>query len=137
MAIGNVADDEQKLVDAAIRVRIKSYAPFSQYYVGAAIIDENGALHIGCNVENSSFPESSCAEANAIGAMIAAGGTRIVALAAVGGHDELEACTPCGGCRQRIFEFSDEKTRVILMSEDDVIESHLIYEMLPGGFRLR
>ena len=133
----DVSDDERKLVDAATKVRANSYAPFSQYYVGAAIIDENGALHTGCNVENSSFPESACAESNAIGAMIAAGGSRIVAIAAVGGHDDLEACTPCGGCRQRIFEFGDEKTRVILIGENDRVEGHLIDEMLPGGFRLR
>jgi cytidine deaminase len=137
MATQNVSDDEQKLFDAATKVRANSYAPFSQYYVGAAIIDENGALHIGCNVENSSFPEGACAEANAVGAMIAAGGKRIVAIAAVGGHDDLEACTPCGGCRQRIFEFGDENTRVILKGENDTIEGHLIYELLPGGFRLR
>lgn len=137
MAIHDVSDDERKLIDAATNVRANSYAPFSQYYVGAAIIDENGALHIGCNVENSSFPESACAEANAIGAMIAAGGSRIVAIAAVGGHDDLEACTPCGGCRQRIFEFGDENTRVILIGENDTVEGHLINEMLPGGFKLR
>ena len=137
MAIQGVSDDEQKLVDAATNVRANSYAPFSQYYVGAALSDETGALHIGCNVENSSFPEGSWAEANAIGAMIAAGGTRIVAIAAVGGHDDLEACTPCGGCRQRIFEFGDENTRVILIGENDTVEGHLIFDMLPGGFRLR
>ena len=77
MATQNVSDDEQKLFDAATKVRANSYAPFSQYYVGAAIIDENGALHIGCNVENSSFPEGACAEANAVGAMIAAGGNEL------------------------------------------------------------
>ncbi len=137
MSAQSVSDDEQKLVDAATKVRANSYAPFSEYYVGAAIIDENGALHTGCNVENSSFPEGLCAEANAIGAMIAAGGSRIVTIATVGGHDNLEACTPCGGCRQRIFEFSDENTRVILMGDDNIVEGHRIYDMLPGGFRLR
>ena len=136
MSTRDVSEDEQKLIDAATKVRANSYAPHSQYYVGAAIIDEVGALHTGCNVENSSFPEGSCAEANAIGAMIAAGGKRIVAIATVGGYDDLEACTPCGGCRQRIFEFGDDKTRVILVGENNTLEGHLIDEMLPGGFRL-
>ena len=69
--------------------------------------------------------------------MVAAGGKRIVAIAAVGGTDELEACTPCGGCRQSIREFADENTRVILIGDGNSIDSYSIEELLPAAFRLR
>lgn len=129
--------DEQKLIDAAIEVRPNAHAPYSGYRVGAALIDDTGTLHTGCNVENAAFPEGTCAEANAIGAMVVAGGKRIVAIAAVGGKDDLEACTPCGGCRQSIREFSDAATRVILIGDGNSIDSYSIDELLPAAFRLR
>ena len=129
--------NEQQLIDAAKEVRPNAHAPYSGYRVGAALIDETGALHIGCNVENAAFPEGTCAEANAIGSMVAAGGKRIVAIAAVGGADDIEACTPCGGCRQSILEFADENTRVILIGEGNKIDSYSIEELLPAAFRLR
>ncbi len=129
--------DEQELIDAAKKVRPNAHAPYSGYLVGAALIDDTGTLHAGCNVENAAFPEGTCAEANAIGSMIAAGGKRIVAIAAVGGSDEIEACTPCGGCRQSIREFSDENTRVILIGDGNSIDSYSIDELLPAAFQLR
>ncbi len=129
--------DEQQLIDAAKEVRPNAHAPYSGYRVGAALIDDTGTLHTGCNVENAAFPEGTCAEANAIGSMVAAGGKRIVAIAAVGGADEIEACTPCGGCRQSILEFADENTRIILIGDGKQIDSYSIDELLPAGFRLR
>ena len=102
-----VSADERKLIDTATEVRENAHAPYSGYRVGAALLDEEGRIHTGCNVENAAFPEGTCAEANAIGSMVAAGGKRIVAIAAVGGTDAIEACTPCGGCRQCILEFAD------------------------------
>lgn len=128
--------DEQALVEAAKSVRIKAYAPFSNFLVGAAVLDENGEMHTGCNVENSAYPEGLCAEANAIGAMITAGGKRIAAIAAVGGKDGLEFCTPCGGCRQKISEFADENTRIILVGTDNDILIYSTEELLPNSFRL-
>ena len=129
--------DEQQLINAAKEVRTNAHAPYSGYMVGAALVDDTGAMHTGCNVENAAFPEGTCAEANAIGSMVAAGGKRIVALAAVGGADEVEACTPCGGCRQSILEFADENTRIILIGEGNQIDSYSIDELLPAAFRLR
>ena len=129
--------DEQQLIDAAKEVRPNAHAPYSGYRVGAALLDDTGTLHTGCNVENAAFPEGTCAEANAIGSMVAAGGKRIVAIAAVGGADEIEACTPCGGCRQSILEFADENTRIILIGEGKQIDSYSIDELLPAAFRLR
>ena len=129
--------DEKRLVQAARAVRQNAYAAYSGYRVGSAVLDEIGRVHVGCNVENSSFPLGACAEANAIGAMVAAGGKRIVAIAAVGGRAELDACTPCGGCRQIIQEFADENTRVILIGADGSPQTHLISTLLPASFRLR
>ena len=132
---GNTIDD-QALIGAAKKVRQHAYAPYSGYHVGAALLDDTGQVHSGCNVENSAFPEGVCAEANAIGSMVAAGGKMIVAIAAVGGRDEIEACTPCGGCRQKILEFADGDTRVLLIGDDGRIESYSIEELLPSSFRL-
>ncbi len=129
--------DEQQLIDAAKEVRPNAHAPYSGYRVGAALLDDTGAVHTGCNVENAAFPEGTCAEANAIGSMIAAGGKRIVAIAAVGGADKIEACTPCGGCRQSILEFADENTRIILIGEGKQIDSYTIDELLPAAFKLK
>jgi cytidine deaminase len=131
------AIDKERLVHAATAVRQNAYAAYSGYRVGAAVLDELGRVHAGCNVENSSFPLGACAEANAIGAMVAAGGKRIVAIAAVGGREELEDCTPCGGCRQIIQEFSDGSTQVFLIGENGEVETHTIDGLLPLSFRLR
>lgn len=128
--------DEERLMKAARAVRQNAYAPHSKFLVGAALLDEIGRVHAGCNVENASFPEGSCAESNAIGAMVAAGGRRIAAIAVVGGHDALQSCTPCGGCRQRILEFADADTRVILVGDDGGIDIRGIHQLLPVSFHL-
>jgi cytidine deaminase len=128
---------EQQLIDAAKDVRAKAHAPYSGYKVGAALLDDTGAIYTGCNVENAAFPEGTCAEANAIGSMVAAGGKRIAAIAAVGGAEDIGACTPCGGCRQRIREFADKNTRVILIGDGNRIESYSIDELLPAAFLLK
>ena len=130
-----MTSNEQTLIDTAIKVRENAYAPYSNYFVGAAIIDEAGNLHTGCNVENAAFPQGACAEANAIGAMVSSGGKRISAIAAVGGREKLEACTPCGGCRQRIQEFADEDTVVILLDDRGTPRIYKIAELLPDSFR--
>ena len=129
--------DDKQLIEAAKAARQNAHAPYSNYYVGAAIIDDQGKTHSGCNVENAAYPEGNCAEANAIGAMVASGGKKIAVIAAVGGTDELEFCTPCGGCRQSILEFSDEDTRVILLDEEGQIQKYSIDDLLPMAFRLR
>jgi cytidine deaminase len=129
--------DDQKLIEAAKEAREHAHAPYSNYFVGAAIVDDNGDVHTGCNVENAAYPQGNCAEANAIGAMVTAGGKKISVIAAVGGGKELEFCTPCGGCRQSILEFSDENTRVILIDEEGTIQKYSLDELLPLAFRLR
>lgn len=128
--------DEQALINAAKEVRQRAHAPYSGYQVGSALLDDAGQVHRGCNIENAAFPEGVCAEANAIGSMISSGGKKIVAIAAVGGRDEIVACTPCGGCRQKILEFADTSTRILLLGNDGEIESYSVDDLLPASFRL-
>ncbi len=128
--------NDEELINQAVEVRERAYSRYSGYSVGAALVDDQGDVHTGCNVENASFPQGSCAETGAIAAMVAAGGTRIVAIAVAGGSDRITTCTPCGGCRQRISEFADGETRVILIAEDDEWHSYGIDELLPHSFKL-
>ena len=127
----------EDLINAAKEARANAYCAYSNYRVGAAIVDDRGHLHVGCNVENAAYPQGSCAEAGAIGAMIAAGGKRIVTIAvAGGGENRTRACTPCGGCRQRIHEFSDEKTRIIVKDDDTKWHTYTMDDLLPSSFHL-
>ena len=129
--------DDDRLLEAAKNVRRNAYAPYSHYQVGAALLDEVGRVHTGCNVENAAFPEGTCAEANAIAAMVAAGGRRIAAIAVAGGRDALEPCTPCGGCRQKIAEFADPATRILLLDAAGTVTAHKTGDLLPNSFRLQ
>ncbi len=128
--------DKDALIRAATKAREQAYARYSGYRVGAAILDEQGRVHTGCNVENAAYPLGSCAETAAIGAMIAAGGERIRAIAVVGGSDDVGICTPCGGCRQRIREFADDETRIVVRADDTGWTEFTIEELLPASFRL-
>jgi cytidine deaminase len=128
--------NDEELLDAARNVREMAYCPYSNFQVGAALIDENGNIHVGCNVENAAYPQGSCAEASAISAMIASGGQRIVTIAVAGGGLKTRACAPCGGCRQRIHEFSDTETRIIFKDDDDKWHRYSMAELLPSSFHL-
>lgn len=124
------------LFERAEAVREQAYAPYSKFRVGAAIEDEAGRIHVGCNVENAAYPNGACAEAGAIAAMIASGGKRIRKIAVIGGGEKIEACTPCGGCRQRIAEFADAETQILLRDEAGVVRSYSMAELLPAAFAL-
>jgi cytidine deaminase len=113
-------------------VRDKAHAPYSRFKVGAALLDEQGRIHAGCNVENSAYPQGLCAEAGAITAMVAAGGTRIVAVAVVG--EGAQACVPCGGCRQKLREFAPIYTPVIAADMQQVRGRFTLGELLPHSF---
>lgn len=127
---------DQQLIDAALAVREKAYCPFSGFYVGAALLDDQGKMHIGCNVENASYPQGNCAETSAIAAMVAAGGKTIVTIAVAGGKEKVTPCTPCGGCRQRIAEFADDQTRIIVIDDDNDWHTYTMSELLPARFHL-
>jgi len=109
----------------------KAYAPYSNFSVGAALIDENNNVHLGCNVENSAYPEGVCAEAGAISNMILSGGKSIKKILIVSSGDLM--VTPCGGCRQKIKEFSDENTQ-ILIDHNNEITQFSMNDLLPHSF---
>ena len=120
------------LLSAALSIRSKAYAPYSNFLVGAAILDEQGQIHLGVNVENAAYPVGACAEASAISAMIATGGRQVKAIAVVGAGPVL--CTPCGGCRQRIREFANPDTPVLVGDERGLKERFTLDQLLPASF---
>lgn len=121
-----------KLFNEALEARGNAYAPYSKFLVGAAILDNDGKIHIGCNVENVSYPVGTCAEAGAISAMVASGGRRIKEILVVADSNTL--ITPCGACLQRIFEFADNDTLIHLADMGGVRRTFKISEMLPLAF---
>jgi cytidine deaminase len=121
----------ETLFAAAAEARARAYAPYSGFHVGAAIMDEGGLVHAGCNVENAAYPQSQCAEAGAIAAMVAAGARRLTAVAVLG--DGEAPCWPCGGCRQRLAEFAAPGALVIVKAEGRAVVRPLA-ELLPEAF---
>ena len=125
--------DETQLMSEAVAAMGRAYAPYSSFPVGAAIRDETGTIHAGANVENAAYPVGNCAEASAIAAMVMAGGTRITMIAVAGGDGKL-LCTPCGACRQRIREFGDSETPILVGGPDGVQSRFTLGELLPESF---
>lgn len=121
-----------ELFERAKAVRERAYARYSGFKVGAAIRDADGAVHVGANVENAAYPQSQCAEASAIGAMIAAGVPRIAEMVIIAAGETL--VTPCGGCRQRIAEFASAETRIHLADPDGIRMSLTLGDLLPYAF---
>src|SRR5260370_19209749 len=106
------------LIETARAARANAYAPYSRFAVGAAIRAEDGKLYAGANVENAAYPQGQCAEASAIGAMIAAGARRIEAMVLLA--DGAALGPPCGGCRQRTREFCEPMTEIYLCGLEGV-----------------
>lgn len=121
-----------ELRDAAKSVRLRAYAPYSRFKVGAALRSTDGNLHVGCNVENVAYPEGTCAEAGAIAAMIAAGDSRIAEIYVIADCPEPVPC--CGGCRQKIAEFADQDVRVTMATVDGMERTITVAQLLPGVF---
>ena len=121
------------LIAAAKSARLKAYAPYSKFLVGAAVRDEHGKIHGGCNIENAAYPQGWCAETSAIAAMIMSGGHAIVEMAVIGTGDLL--CTPCGGCRQKIREFAKGDVKIHMCGEDGKLkQTFTLDELLPASF---
>ena len=124
--------DLERLAAAARAVRERAHAPYSRFSVGAALLDEQGRVHAGCNVENAALPQSLCAEAVALGALVAAGGRRVRAAVVAG--ESTQAVTPCGGCRQKLREFADDDTPVWSADGHGWRARHTLGELLPASF---
>lgn len=119
------------LFEAAKKARDNSYSPYSKHPVGAAIISDY-MFYSGTNVETANY-DGTCAEAGAIAEMVKSGKRKIDHIAIVGPGAHL--CTPCGRCRQRINEFSNDNTKVHVFNNDgDLLKSYTMEELLPDAF---
>jgi cytidine deaminase len=124
----------QQLFDAAESMLVKSYAPYSGLNVGCAILCSNNKLFKGCNIENSSYRLTLCAEACAISQMVSDDTTTIQDIAIVNSKNTF--CPPCGACRQMIIEFAHPKCNVHI-KESETIKTYPIECLLPLAFKLK
>jgi cytidine deaminase len=120
------------LLAAARAAMARAHAPYSHFHVGAAVLDTQGRIHAGCNVENAAYPQGVCAEAGALSAMVLAGGSQVRAVLVMGKGDGL--VTPCGGCRQKIREFAGPDTPILIANAQQVRASFTLDELLPHSF---
>ena len=135
MPILNLTPTQQRdLLTAARHAHTQAYAPYSGYRVGAAVLDDKGRIHAGCNVENAAYPEGLCAEAAALSAMVLAGGRQARAVLVVGSGDGGSWITPCGGCRQKLREFGTPD--LIIQSANELVlgPRHTLAQLLPESF---
>lgn len=122
----------QDLFEAARVAMGKCHAPYSQFPVGAAIRADDGQIYTGANIEVIAYPEGWCAETTAISHMVMAGGQSIREIAVIA--EKLDACTPCGGCRQRLAEFAGPDTLIHLCDQSSVVRTITMDELLPYAF---
>lgn len=124
------------LFEAAEKARENAHVPYSNFKVGAALLTEGGDVIAACNVENAAYPQAQCAEASAIGSMVAKhGATRIVEALVIGGEaGDGMLCSPCGGCRQRLREFASLETPVHICGPEGLRKTMTVDELLPLSF---
>jgi len=125
-------DDIAEMFEAARRARANAHAPYSGFAVGACLASDDGRLFAGCNVENAAYPQSQCAEAGAIAALVAAGARRISAILVLAAGPPL--CPPCGGCRQRLAEFAGPDTPIDVIDPSGEGRTFTMRELLPSAF---
>ena len=122
-----------QLFTSAQQSMANSYSPYSKFKVGAAILADDGNIYSGTNVEIISYPCGTCAEAGAIAAMINGGARKIVEILVIA--DSKELISPCGNCLQKILEFSDENTKILLADTTGVQKIHVLSDLLPIAFK--
>lgn len=123
--------DDRALLAEAVAARAKAYAPYSAFAVGAAVLTDSGRTFHGCNIENAAYGVACCAERVGLFSAWAAGERRVVALAVVA--DTERPVSPCGICRQAIFELAPT-ARIVMGNLRGAIELTTASELLPGGF---
>jgi cytidine deaminase len=129
------ASTGEKLLRAARRATKNAYAPFSNFKVGAAILTSHGEIFVGCNVENSSYGMTNCAERTAIFSAVAKSGPDLEIVAVAVANAQGVPCSPCGACRQVIYEFGPRATIFYQGATGEKQSS--ITDLLPEGFRLK
>ena len=129
--------DYDILLELAERAREKSYAPYSHFAVGAALLCDSGRVYTGCNIENASYSATVCAERTALFGAVSAGERYFTALAVVGGpkNEKGKFCPPCGVCRQVLSEFCSEDFPIVLKTASGYTV-YTLGELLPLSFAL-
>jgi|HubBroStandDraft_1064217.scaffolds.fasta_scaffold01032_10 cytidine deaminase len=125
----------ERLLRAARKVMKNAYAPYSKFRVGAALLTAKGQIFMGCNVENVSYGLTNCAERTAIFSAIAKAGPELEIVAVAVVNDHGIPCSPCGACRQVIYEFGPRA--VVFYQGEKGPKQSLISELLPEGFRFK
>ena len=128
-----ITDDD--LIVQAKDARRWAHAPYSNFNVGAAVLSSDGRVFTGCNIENSTYGLSMCAERVAIFKAVSGGASEILKVAVVTDHEQL--APPCGCCRQMIWEFASDQTEVILANLLGDVRKYLIRDLLPDAFDAR
>ena len=126
--------DFQQLMNSAKEASRNSYSPFSRFAVGAAVLTSSGKIYQGCNVENSSFGLTNCAERTAIFKAVSEGEKTVLAVAIYSPNSD--SCYPCGACRQVLFEFQDEYEIDVVTENLGNLEVKKLSYFLPCGFRI-
>src|SRR5215471_15388968 len=129
----NAEKQRAQLLRVARTAMKRAYAPYSNFRVGAALLTTNGKVFGGCNVENASYGMTNCAERTAIFSAVAQLGPKIEIQAVALTNDHDVACSPCGACRQVIYEFGPDAT--VFFQGPDGSKQARIKELLPEGFR--
>ena len=122
----------EQLIELATQVRELAYAPYSKYKVGAVVESSDGRVFTGCNVENSSYGLTMCAERNALAKAVSEGARDFVRIAVIA--DAHAPVPPCGACRQVISELCGKDVEVVMVNLRGQIETHTVAELLPEAF---
>lgn len=120
-----------QLVQKALEARNNSYSPYSKYQVGAALVCADGTIYTGCNIENASYPCGICAERTAMSKAVSEGHKKFTCMAVAGSSKEI--CTPCGICRQFMYEFAPD-LRILCSSDSGEYKELILKDLLPEGF---
>ena len=126
------AQQRQQLIEAARAMLDRAYAPYSKFHVGAAILTEAGNMYTGCNVENASYGVTNCAERTAIFTAVAAEGPTMKLRAVVVLNSATMPCSPCGACRQVIYEFGPNA--IVIYQGKGTLAEATAEQLLPAGF---
>ena len=133
----------EELIKTAIKMQNMSYAPYSHFHVGAALLSKNGQVFTGCNIENAAYGPSNCAERTAIFKAVSEGVKDFEAIAIVGGPEDKDGkptiedfCPPCGVCRQVMSEFCKKDFKIILAKSPENYKIYTLEELLPLSFSL-
>lgn len=125
----------ERLLEAARTAMKNAYAPYSKFHVGAALLTASGEFFVGCNVENASYGVTNCAERTAVFSAVAQLGPKMKILAIAIVNDQNAPCSPCGACRQVIYEFGPGAS--VIFRGTRGWKELPIEKLLPEGFRLK